>query len=296
MTEHLELPDGRRLEYDVTGPKDGAVLVFHHGTPGSRLQPRGLQGAAHRHGMRVISTSRPGYGASTRNPGRSVCDVVADTRRLLDHLGIERCVVAGWSGGGPHALACGAGLGNRVVGALVICGVAPADATGLDFLGGMGEQNIEEFGLAIEGEDALRPYLEREREGLKDATPEGVVEALHSLLPEVDRAALTDEFGEDLAANFHEGLRIGIDGWADDDLAFVLPWGFDLGDVACHVLLCQGGADLMVPYAHGEWIAKRLPSVTTRLDAGEGHLSWQARLDELIGELLRITRSARVNA
>ena len=48
-------------------------------------------------------------------------------------------------------------------------------------------------------------------------------------MPAVDRAQLDDEFGEDMAASFREAVRLGHDGWVDDDLAFVKGWGFDVG-------------------------------------------------------------------
>jgi len=95
-------------------------------------------------------------------PGRRVVDVVGDTKAVIDHLGVDRCFIAGWSGGGPHALACAARLAEAA-GALVIAGVAPYGAEGLDWMAGMGEDNVEEFGAAIEGEEPLRRYLENAR-------------------------------------------------------------------------------------------------------------------------------------
>lgn len=287
---HLELDGGRVLDIDVSGPDGGIPLLFQHGTPGAVTQLRALRQAAESRELRLVTFSRAGYGASTRLPGRRVVDVVADVRTLLDHLGAERCYTAGWSGGGPHAMATAAALPERVIAALVIAGVAPADADGLDFLAGMGEQNIEEFGLARRGEDELRPYLATEAPGLAAADGPGLIHAMSSLLPDVDRAALTDEFGDDLAANFREAVRTGIDGWVDDDLAFVRPWGFDLaGLAAVRTSLWQGDSDLMVPFGHGEWFAAHLPaSVQVHLEPGEGHLSLglgalDRMLDELVG-------------
>jgi pimeloyl-ACP methyl ester carboxylesterase len=72
----------------------------------------------------VVTTSRPGYGGSDRHAGRAVVDVVADVKAVVAALGTERCVVAGWSGGGPHALACAARL-ETVAAALVIAGRGP---------------------------------------------------------------------------------------------------------------------------------------------------------------------------
>src|SRR4051812_1952111 len=154
----LQVDGGRKLDLYESGPTGGAVLLFHHGTPGSGIPFRAIERAAHRLGLRLVTTSRAGYGDSTRLPHRRGGGVVADARAVLDAVGAERCYVAGWSGGGPHALACGARLADRVDAVLVIAGVAPYDGEGLDFLAGMGADNVVEFGKALEGEATLRPY------------------------------------------------------------------------------------------------------------------------------------------
>jgi pimeloyl-ACP methyl ester carboxylesterase len=286
----IELKDGRLLDLEVTGPPGALPLVFHHGTPGSVTQHRLMQRAAARRSLRLVTYSRPGYGGSTRRAGRGVADAVDDVTAVLDHLAVDRCVVAGWSGGGPHALATAARLPDRVAGVLSIAGVGPLDAEDLDFLAGMGEQNVEEFGLAVEGEEALRPFLVGEASGLREADAAALVSELSTLLPDVDRAVLTDEYGEDLARNFSEALRVGVDGWVDDDLAFVRSWGFDLAELAVPTFLWQGSEDLMVPFAHGRWLAEQIPGVTAHLEQGEGHLSiavgsLERMLDELAATL-----------
>ena len=283
----INLPDGRYLDMDVSGPEDGIPLVFHHGTPGSVRQYRGMQRAAHERGLRLVTFSRPGYGDSTRQPGRRVVDAAADVATVLEHLGASRCLVAGMSGGGPHALATGARLPQQVAGVLCIAGVAPYDAKGLDFLDGMGQQNIDEFGLALRGEEAMRPTFEAEAVGLRDADPVGLIAGLATLLPDVDRAVLTDEFGEDMAASFAEAFRTGVDGWVDDDLAFAAPWGFSLAEIAVPTFVWQGSADLMVPFAHGQWLATHVPGASARLQPGEGHMSISVgALDQMFDELL----------
>jgi pimeloyl-ACP methyl ester carboxylesterase len=271
--DSLLLPDGRSLDYVLADNEADPLLLFHHGTPGSAIPFRAVETAARRQGLRLLTYSRAGAGGSTRNPDRSVADVVPDLTSLLEHLGIERCVTAGWSGGGPHALAMGALAPELTAGVLCVASVAPPDAAGLDFMAGMGEHNIEEFGASLDGEATLRAFLEEHAPELRDADAAGLIVALSSLLPEVDRAVLTDEFGEDLAANAHEALRLGVDGWLDDDLAFVRPWGFAPADVTVPVSLWQGHADLMVPFAHGQWLAATLPGARVHLLPGEGHLS-----------------------
>ena len=287
MAETLTLPDGGRIDYEVSGPDDGLPLVFHHGTPGSVTPVRALARAAHDRGLRLVTYSRPGYGASSRAEGRSVADIVAVVAGLLDAIDAPQCVTAGWSGGGPHTLATAAGLPERVRAALSIASVAPFGVPELDFLAGMGQQNIEEFGLARDDEGRLRAYLQREAAELATVTPEGVITALSTLLPDVDRAAITDEYGEDLVANMHEALRTGVDGWLDDDLAFVKHWGFELDDITVPVTLWQGDLDLMVPFAHGRWLAERITGVKAHLETGHGHLSLGVdALDRMLDELL----------
>lgn len=134
-----------------------------------------------------------------------------------------RCLVAGWSGGGPHALATAAALPQRVAGALVIAGVGPFDGEGLNFVAGMGEGDVEEFGAAARGETPLREFLRSAAEELQGPDPATIAQQMRGLLPPVDVDVLSDEFGEDLAAGFAEALRRGIEGWLEDDLAFVAP-------------------------------------------------------------------------
>jgi pimeloyl-ACP methyl ester carboxylesterase len=285
--EQVLLPDSRHLDVRVTGPADGLPLVFHHGTPGAATPVHALERAVHARGLRLVTTSRPGYGRSARQPGRSVVDVVADTDAVLAALGAERCVTMGWSGGGPHALACGARLGAAAA-VLVVAGVAPYEADGLDWMAGMGEDNIVEFSATLQGEDRLRPLLRQQGELLRGISAGDIVASMESLLPDVDRAALTGEFGEDMAASFRDAVRVGVDGWLDDDLAFAKPWGFSLAEISVPTMIWQGSADLMVPFAHGQWLASRLPAASAHLEEGEGHLSvGLGKLDAMLDELVK---------
>lgn len=281
VSRQLALRDGRELEITVSGPDDGVPLLWHHGTPGCGYQSASKVADVAARGLRLVTYSRAGAGRSTRDPGRSVADVAADMAAILDDLGAERCLVGGQSGGGPHALATGALLPERVAAVIVVCGLRPF---GPGFLDGMGQDNLDEFGLALEGEDALTPYLLRQREGLLAADVEQVVATMSTLLPAADRAVLTGELGRDLLANLAGGVE-SVHGWVDDDLAFTRPWGFELEDIAVPVSFWQGTEDLMVPQSHMPWQAERVPGAVMHLEPGEGHLSLQvnhfgAMLDE----------------
>jgi pimeloyl-ACP methyl ester carboxylesterase len=265
----VRLRDGRDLAVAVSGPADGVPLLYHHGTPGCVFQPAANRAECARRGLRYLTYSRAGVEGSTRNPGRSVADVAEDMEDVLDALGVDRCLVAGKSGGGPHALATGALLPDRVAAVISIAGCRP---NGEGFLDGMGEDNIEEFHLAEQGEDALRPFIMKHREALKDADGVALVRDLANLLPEIDRQVLTSDVGADAVAGMVGGVQVP-DGWIDDDLAFVRDWGFDLGGLAVPTYVWQGSEDKMVPFHHGEWLAANVPGAVAHLEQGEGHFS-----------------------
>jgi pimeloyl-ACP methyl ester carboxylesterase len=283
----LRLPDGPSLDVEVSGPDGATPLVVHHGTPGERSQYPPFAEAAAARGLRYVSYSRPGYGGSSRQPGRVVADCAADTAAVLAHLGADRCYTVGASGGGPHALACAALLADQVLACATVAGVGPFGAQDLDFLEGMGRENHEELGAALAGPAQLQAYLEQEAATFVDLTGEQVAAALGDLVSPVDVAALTGDFADHAALSFRRALANGIWGWFDDDMAFIRPWGFELDRIGVPVVVWQGGQDRMVPYAHGRWLAAHLPSARARLLPKEGHLSIKVdRFSEVIGELV----------
>jgi pimeloyl-ACP methyl ester carboxylesterase len=266
-------PDGRTLRVVEAGAPDGPVVVAHHGTPGSGAFFRLERESADRLDLRLIAYDRPGYGGSTRQEGRSVADAAADVAAILDSLGVERFATYGVSGGGPHALACAALLPERCVAAATVAGAAPADAPDLDFMAGMGEGNVAEFGAALEGTGALTENVTSQAEGILAATPEQLADALRPHLSEVDAKALTGELATFLLETIRAGLDPGIQGWLDDDLEFVKPWGFDLGSIGVPVLVSQGEQDKMVPPGHGRWLGENVAGAEARIFPEEGHLT-----------------------
>jgi pimeloyl-ACP methyl ester carboxylesterase len=266
-------PDGRTLGVHAGGAETGPCVVVLHGTPASGTLYAPNAADAVRLGLRLISYDRPGYGGSDRQPGRTVADAAADVLAIADHLGAERFAVWGHSGGGPHALACAALLGERLAACAAASGPAPYDADGLDWMAGMGEGNIEEFGLALKGGPEHIANLESMRDEMLAATPAAIEAALATLLSPVDRDALDGELAELFVESTKVALARGVDGWHDDDQAFLADWGFDFDAIDRPLRIYHGRQDLFVPPSHAEWLADRIPAADARITDTDGHLT-----------------------
>ncbi len=292
-TTTLTLPDGRELEYLTGGDENGFPLLYHSGTPSAAVEYAPLSQAAGQAGLRLVTYSRPGYGASTPRPDDSapvMADDVADSVLLLDALGVRDFVTLGWSGGGPRALGCAALLADRCRAATSLAGVAPADGTGLDFTAGMGPENVRDFDLAARGREELRPVVEQEVAEFGAVTGDDIVAAFGELVDEVDAGALTGELADYLAASFRRSAAQGPVGLLEDNLQVMRPWGFDVGAITVPVSVWQGAHDKMVPFGHGQWLANAVPGARVHLFDDEGHVSLVHRLGEMFAELRELAR------
>ena len=268
---------GRTIALSEGGDPSGFPVVVQHGTPGSGLLDPQHEALARDQGVRLIGYDRSGYGASGRDVGRNVAAAAADVTAIADALSLDRYATWGVSGGGPHALACAALCDDRLVAVASLAAVAPYQADGLDWLEGMGEENHVEFGKALAGENELRPYLDEQRKALLAAEPEQLLAVMETLLGPEDLAVLSGPYADFMLAWQQRGVEPGPDGWIDDDLAFTLPWGFELGAIDTPVLLLHGGDDKFVPVSHGHWLAARVPGVEARITETDGHLTLLTR-------------------
>ena len=272
MRRTVRTSDDRTLAVEEGGDPAGRPVLAHMGTPNSRhLYGPHARDAAER-GLRLISYDRPGYGGSSPQPGRSVADCADDVRAICTELGIERLGMWGISGGGPHVLACAALLPDLVTAAASLASLAPFDADGLDYLAGMGQDNVDDTRLYFADEAAARAKADEDREGFLGASPDDLASGMASLLTPVDAAVLSGELAEFLASSMKDGLAPGSQGWWDDN-CMIRPWGFDLADIAVPVLLLHGKHDKFVPFGHGEWLAAHIPGVEARLSEDDGHLT-----------------------
>lgn len=252
-----------------------------------------------REGVRLLTYDRPGYGDSTRRPGRSVADCAADVAALADAQGWARFGVWGASGGGPHVLACATLLPDRVTRCAALVSTAPylpegstggQGLTGKDWFAGMSAGNVAEFTAALQGEPAYRPLVQRlGREAMamyekgEAAVPPGYD------LPESDLAEWRRLRAKDSPGRLERTRAMwldGVDGWIDDILAVIRPWGVDLTTVQVPVTIWYGPDDVLVPRHHAEWLIAHVPGAQRRELPG-GHAISQESIAEVLGWVSR---------
>ena len=265
----FKLSDGRALDYISNDVKSDVGILFHHGTPG---ECTGWQKwFSELTGIKAVAASRPGYGLSDRRKGRTVASDSDDQSELLEFLGVKKFVSIGWSGGGPHAI--NMTRNENCIGAITLAGVGEWGNADLDFLAGMGPENHEEFGAAVNGEEEIERWMQNNFETFKNVKGSDLIESFGGLIGEADKRALTPAVAEADASSYRRALSMGYYGWLDDDLAFVQPFGFKLSQITKPVLVWQGDDDFMVPRAHSEWLAKHIPTATLNFVGGHGHIS-----------------------
>jgi pimeloyl-ACP methyl ester carboxylesterase len=277
----LTLSDGRVLAWRWWGDPGGTPVLRLQGTPASRLNRNPDASVQRDLGVRYLMADRPGYGGSTRKPGRGIADVTDDLVALLDALGLGRVPVMGTSGGGPHALGIAARHPDRISAVSVVVGAAPLVQAEIDRLVGV---NAEGHAAAQKGWDALYAYLVPIREQLLgDAGMQGV---LHDA-PPADRAIMESPTWQRLSReNLAESLRQGAEGWADESLALDRSWDFDPRDVKATVTWWHSEDDKNAPLSAARRLASQLQSLDMHIWHGEGHFASLVHDKEIVGELI----------
>jgi pimeloyl-ACP methyl ester carboxylesterase len=287
------LPDGRSLAYDEVGADCGPVVVYLHGTPDSRLARHPDDGVATALGVRLLAVDRPGFGRSDPDPAGSLTALGRDLRLLLDHLGIERAGLLGWSAGGLAALAAAASLGERVS-RVVLAGTVPPfeahrDPAVLADLGAA-RRGFVELAVEVLAEGMAPAELAEEVAAHlvpdpldRDLARDHVLEAAG----EVGRRELDEVPGavEQLVDALLEAVAQGRAGLAHD-VARQLEAGLDLATVTAPVWTVHGGHDPVSPPTVGRWLARHLSragvTVEVDVDPDAGHQILLTRWAELV--------------
>jgi pimeloyl-ACP methyl ester carboxylesterase len=278
----VESEDGRRLRVQVVGDSDRVILA-QLGTPNAGvLFERWVQDAAAR-SLCLVTYDRPGYGGSSPQPERIVADCVEDVRAIARAVGFARCAVWGFSGGGPHALACAALAGDLVAAVATIGSPAPPDARGLDYFAGMSDEARQDAELFRTDRAQWERVSAEQREAALAMTAAELADEWSAGRAHTDGVALHGEFGAWLHRAVRAGMAPALDGALDDNVAiFHAPWGFEPASICVPVKVWHGAQDRFVPHVHGRWLVEQIPGAEADFDDADGHMTVAA---ERIGDV-----------
>ena len=277
----LTLPDGRDLAWRWWGDDGGIPVLRIQGTPSSRLSRNPDSGVQKDLGVRYLMADRPGYGGSTRKPGRGIADVVEDLVALLDHVGIDRIPAMGTSGGGPHVLALAARHPDRLSAVTVVVGGTPLVEDEVKQLVGV---NARSYALAEEGWEPLHLFLAEVR--LRLLSDEGMQGVLNDA-PPADRKLMEDPGWQRLSReNLAETLKQGAEGWTDEGLAMHGLWDFDPADIRAQVTWWHGDDDKNAPLSAASRVIEKMRDVDLRVWHREGHFVSLTHDREIVQELI----------
>ena len=283
----IEIDRGERvLQVRDAGDPGGAVVMYFHGTPGSRLDLSFGEDLAARRGVRLVSFDRPGYGGSTPAPFGLV-STGADAHAVADALGVAQFAVLGVSGGGPGALAAAAVPGGRVTRVGIASGAGPVQLVP-GVLDELDDDDRAALALLPGDPDAAAAAWAARFEQLAELTREPgsprLLSAFAGLLSSRDRELLDEQrYFADFADTVREGLRAGNSGGGWDNVSWSGEWDIALGAVRCPVLLWYGSEDFARP--EGVWLSEHLPDARLVMHEGEGHLGIYEHFGEILDAL-----------
>jgi pimeloyl-ACP methyl ester carboxylesterase len=281
--------DGGTVEYVVDGPSDASgLLLFHVGTPSAAVIYPGLVSAAAAHGLRTATYSRAGYGRSSRREGRSVADEAAISAALVGHLGHDRFLTAGWSGGGPVALACAALLPDRVQACVTLASLAPrAEAGEAAWAAMTPEPQRAEWDALASGDIAS---LIGDLEEAVAIFSRMTARRLRAVGEPPDQRAIAFDHATAVVPALIKSMRravlSGFNGYLDDNLAQARDWGFRVGDIRVPVVVRQGELDRLVNVGHGRWLAQAIPGARAVFYPDAGHGSIGLPWSEVVADLV----------
>ena len=269
----LRLKDGRDLGYGVYGNPHGIPIIDFHGIPGSRREASLFNEFIGRDDICFIGIDRPGYGCSSPKRNFQIIDFPQDVAALADHLGIERFIGLGYSGGGPFSLACGLLIPERIQVLGIVSGVGPAQVGSA----GMHESNRKKFDMAQKLPWLSRLLLKVAFSSLR-SDPQKLAGQLSKIwlqMPEPDQLALKDpRFSQGILEVTRDAIANGVTGWANEEVLMALPWQFNLQDIQkTPIFLWHGGKDRNVPVAMAKAAAAQIPGCRATFLDDEGHLS-----------------------
>lgn len=270
-TDHrVVLPDGQVVSYADTGARSSRVVLYLHGSPGSRMQAGGpVSDAAAALGIRLVAPDRPGYGHAAFVPYR-VVDYPAMLARFADALGIDRFGVAGTSGGGRYAYACAVALPDRVTRVALVASTAPANLPGVPETWSRADRRL--YTTARTAPWLLRVLLARTARRFR-RDPDRMLGMFPDLSAADEQAVARPDVQALVTAMTGEAFRQGPRGFVHDIRLEALPWANRLDPPGVPVEVWHGRDDTIVRHEQAQILAGAIPEARLHVVDREGHFS-----------------------
>jgi pimeloyl-ACP methyl ester carboxylesterase/DNA-binding CsgD family transcriptional regulator len=268
----MALSDGRQLFWVEQGDMTGLpVICLHSFLYGVDWPDDAVEALASKH-LRIISISRPGYGASDFAPsayGDDLLDIVAnDVRQLMDHLGIERAITMGHSIGSVYALRFALLNPSRVA---ALIGVSHAPIWRDEWLEQLPKrQRI--IARITQHAPHLLPFVTRAGVALIDAGYlEQFVNALHKDIPVDARALKRKTVFDAVAKGLEHTTQQGTEAFRRDCPFALTDYSTTARALETPFHIIHGECDKIVPLRNVELFAEVAPAtrVTRVKDAGQ---------------------------
>jgi pimeloyl-ACP methyl ester carboxylesterase len=249
------------VEYTLLG--SGPVVLTCHGTSSDCFSRAG-QAPLLEAGLSVLTPSRPGYGRTPSEVGRSAAEAAAALVALLDALEIETCAVMAISGGGPTGVALTANFPQRVRRLALVAAITktegrasePSYPSQVAFYGPMHVLNWSMLGL------------------VSRLSPTGMARQTMTLFsthdPQDASQRLTQDDIQEICRFYHG--RSSRAGALND---FTHTVGAELlQKVQVPTLVVHSREDKSVPFIHAEWSLANIPQAQLCESGFTGHFFW----------------------
>ncbi len=269
--ELVDRADGRRVAVYRTGSPDRPAVLLYHGMPGTGGLVLAAATAADDLGLCLVGVNRPGYEDSTPAPP-GFPTVIEDALFVADRLGLHRFAVLGFSGGAPFAAATAAAAPDRISALGIAAGLGawrlveppetwdPADAAAIE---------LAESGALAQAHAMLREQVERGFGPLLRLSDEQLAGAL------MPPAAAGEPSGDPAFRSWWvpdaRAALASFDGIIYDNLTIGMPWDWSPEQIRQPTWLWYGGADTLVPVAHGRWYERHIGTARLRVRPADGH-------------------------
>jgi pimeloyl-ACP methyl ester carboxylesterase len=261
MKSHMAHTSKGNIEYTLLG--SGPLVLVCHGTS-SDCFSTAMSAPLAQAGLSVLTPSRPGYGRTPLEVGRSAAQSAEALVALLDRLQVQTCSVVAVSGGGPTGIALAAGYPGRVDRLVLAAAVSRPEA----------RPNEPAYKNQAAFYGPLHPVLWGMLGLMSRLSPRAMARQTLAIFSRHDPDdGLSQLSNEDLRQirQFYQGRSPRRGALADGTHAV----GSDLlKRVRQPVLVIHSRDDNSVPFSHAEWSLENIPRAELCEGGLTGHFFW----------------------